>query len=123
MALVNKVEQKGKVNIDTTIKYQIITYCFFKDIQISNSDLKCLAALAKMGQVELTFFCLYVTDLGIFKSPQSARNAITKASKKDLVIKDGKNRKKIFINKDINVQITGPVYLDYKFLGIETEES
>jgi hypothetical protein len=123
MALVNKVEQKGKVDIDTTIKYQIITYCFFKDIQISNSDLNCLAALAKMGEVELTFFCLHVTDLGIFKSPQSARNAITKASKKDLVVKDGKNRKKIFISKDINVQTTGPVYLDYKFLGVETEES
>tara|TARA_Y100000389_G_C17018279_1_gene297523 strand:- start:70 stop:441 length:372 start_codon:yes stop_codon:yes gene_type:complete len=123
MAIVNKVDQKAKVNIDTTIKYQIVTYCFFNNIQISNSDLKCLAELAKTGKVELTLFCNDVTDLGIFKSAQSARNAITKASKKNLVTKDGKNRKKIFLNKDMNVQITGPVLLDYKILGIETQES
>jgi hypothetical protein len=123
MALVNKVDQKAKVNLDTTIQYQIVTYCFFNQVQISNSDLKCLAELAKSGEVELTFFCLHVTDLGIFKSPQSARNAITKASKKNLVIKDGKNRKKIFLNKEMNVQTSGTVLLDYKILGVETQES
>ena len=123
MAIVNKVDQKAKVDLDTTIQYQIVTYCFFNNLQISNSDLKCLAELAKIGEVELTFFCLHGTDLGIFKSPQSARNAITKASKKDLVVKDGKNRKKIFLNKKMNVQTSGTVLLDYKILGIESEES
>jgi hypothetical protein len=120
MAIVNKVDQKARVDIDTTIQYQIVTYCFFNDIQISNSDLKCLAELAKKEKVELTLFCNDVTDLGIFKSPQSARNAITKASKKNLVIKDGTNKKKIYINQDLNVQTTGPVLLDYKILGIES---
>lgn len=123
MALVNKVDQKAKVDIDITIQYQILTYCFFSNIQISNSDLKCLAELAKTGKIELTLFCNNVTDLGIFKSPQSARNAITKASKKNLVVKDGRNKKKIVINKDINIQTSGPVLLDYKFLGIETKKS
>ena len=120
MALVNKVDQKAKVNIDITIKYQIMTYCFFNNIKISNADLECLSELAKQKNVELTLFCNSVTDLGIFKSPQSARNAVTKASKKNLVIKDGKNKKKIYLNKDMNVQIVGPVLLDYKILGIES---
>jgi len=123
MAIVNKVDQKAKVDIDTTIQYQIVTYCFFNDVQISNADLKCLAELAKQGEVELTLFCNDVTDLGIFKSPQSARNAITKASKKNLVIKDGKNKKKIYLNKSMNVQTAGNVLLDYKILGIESQES
>lgn len=122
MAIVNKVDQKAKVGIDTTIQYQIVTYCFFNNIQISNSDLKCLAELAKQGEVELTLFCNNVTDLGIFRSPQSARNAITKASKKKLVVKDGKNKKKIYLNKILNVQTSGNVLLDYKILGIETEK-
>lgn len=122
MAIVNKVDQKAKVDIDITIQYQIITYCFFKNIQISNSDLKCLAELAKQGEVELTLFCNKMTELGIFKSPQSARNAIAKASKKKLVIKNGKNKKKIFLNKAINVQTSGNVLLDYKILGIETKK-
>jgi len=123
MAIVNKVDQKAKVDIDTTIQYQIVTYCFFNGVQISNADLKCLAELAKQGEVELTLFCNDVTDLGIFKSPQSARNAITKASKKNLVIKDGKNKKKIYLNKSMNVQTAGNVLLDYKILGIESQES
>ncbi len=123
MAIVNKVDQKAKVDIDTTIQYQIVTYCFFNNLQISNSDLRCLAELAKQGEVELTLFCNDVTDLGIFKSPQSARNAITKASKKNLVMKNGKNKKKIYLNKSMNVQTTGNVLLDYKILGIESQES
>lgn len=123
MAIVNKVDQKAKVDIDTTIQYQIVTYCFFNDVQISNADLKCLAELAKQGEVELTLFCNDVTDMGIFKSPQSARNAITKASKKQLVIKNGKNKKKIFLNKAMNVQTSGNVLLDYKILGVEAQES
>lgn len=122
MAIVNKVDQKAKVDIDTTIQYQIVTYCFFNDVQISNADLRCLAELAKQGEVELTLFCNNVTELGIFKSPQSARNAITKASNKELVIKNGKNKKKIFLNKAMNVQTSGNVLLDYKILGIEAQE-
>ena len=36
MAIVNKVDLKMKVDIDLSIKYQIITYCFFNNILISN---------------------------------------------------------------------------------------
>ena len=117
MALVKKVDIKLQTNLDTTIKYQIMTYCFFADILISNSDLKFLMELAKKGKVELTIFCKSLVDKGIFKSPQSARNAITKAEKKGLLIKKGNNKKTIFLNKDMNVQVDGLVLLDYKILG------
>ena len=94
MAVVNRVEEKARVSIDDTIQYQILTYCFFRDVQISSSDLKCLAELAKAGSVELTQFCKDVTDKDIFKSPQSARKDITKAEKKNLVKKKEVNKKK-----------------------------
>ena len=123
MALVKKVDIKLQTNLDTTIKYQIMTYCFFADILISNSDLKFLMELAKKGKVELTIFCKSLVDKGIFKSPQSARNAITKAEKKQLLAKDGINKKTIIINKEINVQTEGLVLLDYKILGSEPKES
>jgi len=123
MALVKKVDIKLQTNLDTTIKFQIMTYCFFADILISNSDLKFLMELAKTGKVELTIFCKSLVDKGIFKSPQSARNAITKAEKKQLLAKDGINKKTIIINKEINVQTEGLVLLDYKILGSEPKES
>jgi len=46
MALVNKVEKKIKTNRESVIKYQILTYCFFNAVQISQSDLDCLTELA-----------------------------------------------------------------------------
>lgn len=121
--VVNKVDFKTKVGIDNVIQYQILSYCFFNEIQISNSDLKCLAELAKLDSVELTIFCIDITNKKIFNSPQSARNAITKAEKKKLVIKNGHNKKKISLNTIMNIQTNGTILLDYKILGGESKES
>jgi len=122
MAIVNKVDFKKQVTIEDTIAYQILSHCFFNNIHISNTDLKLLTKLAKQSGVELTKFCIYLTDNDIFKSNQSARNAITKAEKKGLVVKNGINKKTINLNSDMNVQIEGIVLLDYKILGRETKK-
>ncbi len=123
MAIVNKVNFQLQTDIDTCIEYQILTYCFFENILISNSDLKFLMELSKNNKIELTQFCNTLVDMEIFKSPQSARNAITKAEKKQLLTKNGINKKTISISKSINVQTNGLVLLDYKILGNESKES
>ena len=123
MAIVNKVDFKLKVGINDSIKYQILTYCFFTKTLISNSDLDFLAVLAKKPKIEISKFCILLTELNIFKSAQSARNAISKAEKKGLVNKNGNNKKTIDLNKDINVQSDGLVLLDYKILGSESQET
>ena len=122
MAIVNKVNFQLQTDMDTCIKYQILTYCFFENILISNSDLKFLMELSKNNKIELTQFCNTLVDMEIFKSPQSARNAITKAEKKQLLTKNGINKKTISISKSINVQTNGLVLLDYKILGNESKE-
>tara|TARA_B110000196_G_C21150518_1_gene669312 strand:- start:2664 stop:3035 length:372 start_codon:yes stop_codon:yes gene_type:complete len=119
MTIVNKVDKKVKMSKDGVIKYQILTFCFLNDIQISVSDLECLSVLAGLGDYELTSFCKLVAEREIFKSPQSARNAITKAEKKKLVKKIGNNRKSIRVNSEMSIQTEGTILLDYKFLGIE----
>ena len=123
MAIVNKVNIKAKVSKYEVIKYQILTHCFLNDIQISNSDLDCLCELAKGGIKELTEFCKTISSKGIFKSSQSCRNAITKAEKKKLIIKNGSNKKTISINSDLNIQTEGIIFLDYKLVSIETKKS
>ena len=123
MAIVNRVEQKIKVDLMQVVKYQILTYCFFEDIHISKSELDLLAELAKNPGVELPKFCKNITSKKIFKSEQSARNAINKAEKKDLLLKKGKNKKNIYIADTIKVQSEGLVLLDIKILGSETKES
>jgi hypothetical protein len=116
MAIVNKVEKRIKVNKDNVVKYQIITFCFLNDIQISSSDLECLTLLARVGSYDLTKFCKLVSDKEIFKSPQSVRNAVQKAKKKNLVVKDNKE---IIINPDMKVQTDGSIFLDFKILGVD----
>tara|TARA_R110002020_G_scaffold467934_1_gene691846 strand:- start:76 stop:450 length:375 start_codon:yes stop_codon:yes gene_type:complete len=124
MAIVNKVDKKVQTSKDEVIKYQILTYCFFNNIQISNSDLECLAELAKQDGKELTNFCNKISKMGIFKSSQSCRNAIAKAEKKNLIVKKGSNKKTISLNDNINIQTEGVIFLDYKILGKdETKKS
>jgi hypothetical protein len=123
MAIVNKVNKKVRMGKDDVIKYQILTHCFLNNIQISNSDLECLSELAKCGTKELTLFCEDISKKEIFKSAQSCRNALTKAEKKKLIIKNGSNKKTISINTNMNIQTEGSILLDYKILGVETKES
>ena len=72
---------------------------------------------------ELTSFCTDISKKKIFKSSQSCRNALAKAEKKNLIIKNGSNKKTICINKDLNIQTEGIILLDYKILGVETKKS
>ena len=109
MAIVTNVDLKLKVDIDDSIKYQIVTYCFFNKLLISNTDLDFLSELSKNPKMEISKFCNLLTEKSIFKSPQSARNAISKAEKKSLLVKSGTNKKVISINKNINVQTSGLV--------------
>tara|TARA_R110000744_G_scaffold202061_4_gene321055 strand:- start:3734 stop:4105 length:372 start_codon:yes stop_codon:yes gene_type:complete len=122
MAIVNKIEKKIKVSRDEVIQYQILTYCFFNNIQISMSDLNCLYSLALMEEIELTTFCNKISELGIFKSSQSCRNALSKAEKKGLIVKKGNNKKTILLNPKMNIQIEGILFLDFKILSVESKE-
>jgi len=123
MAVVKKVDKKIKVPLDTVIKYQILTYCFFEGVQISNTDLVCLTELAKNEGIELTKFCDLATEKGIYKSAQSARNAITKVANKSLVVKNGVNKKTIAVSKDLKLQTEGTIFLDFKILGYDSQET
>jgi len=123
MAIVTNVDLKLKVDINDSIKYQILTYCFFNKTLISNTDLEFLTELSKNPKIEISKFCGILTEKLIFKSPQSARNAISKAEKKNLLVKSGTNKKTISIKKEINVQVKGLVLLNYKVLGNESKEA
>jgi len=117
MAEVVKVTKKVMTTMSQTTMYQILTHCFFNNIQISNADLTCLTLLAELGEHELTEFCKVATEKQIFKSAQSARNAINKAAKKGLVIKNGKSKKTVALTKEIEVQNEKMILLDFKVLG------
>jgi hypothetical protein len=47
---------------------------------------------------------------------------VTKAEKKNLLVKNGKNKKTIELNPDLNIQIAGNILLEYKILRVESKE-
>lgn len=101
------------------VKYQILTHCYLKKINVSDSDLDCLTLLCINGEQELTSFCTEVHNRNIFKSSQTVRNVLTKAEKKQLIVKEGRSKKRISINPLLQVETTGNILLDYKFLAVE----
>jgi hypothetical protein len=118
MATVNQVEKRVKMNTWEIIKYQILTHCYLNKIQVSDADLECLTLLSVLGEQELTTFCTEVHNRKIFRSPQTVRNALSKAEKKHLIVKEGRTKKRIHINPRISVQTAGNIMLDYKFLAL-----
>ncbi len=123
MAIVNQVDKRVRMSTWQIVKYQILTHCYLYDIPVSEADLNCLTLLAMEGDQELTSFCNKAHERKIFSSTQSVRNCLTKAEKKNLIRKEGKNKKKIYINPDLKVYATGNILLDFKFLSIASQES
>jgi hypothetical protein len=122
MAIVNQVDKRVKMSRWDIIKFQLMTHCYLYKITVSESDLECLTFLALNGEQELTSFCNLAHDEKIFSSTQSVRNCLTKAEKKNLIKKEGKNKKKIYINPELKVHAGGNILLDFKFLSVETNQ-
>lgn len=123
MAIVNQVAKKVVLPRWDIVQFQIVVHCYLNSILVSAADLVCLTHLCVDQEAELTEFCNKITDLDIFKSPQSTRNALSKAEKKGLIIKMGKSKKKIAIHPSVNIQTEGNILLDYKFAHIEPKEA
>jgi hypothetical protein len=125
MALVNQVQKKVKMPKWDIVKFQIVTYCFLNKITINESDLNCLTLLSFNQPIQLTDFCYDASseEGWIFKSPQTVRNAINKAEKQNLVVKDPDNKKQIVLNPDIKIQTEGTILLDFKFLANDSQEA
>jgi hypothetical protein len=120
MAIFNQVEKKVRMEYWDIIKFQLMTHCYLQKIAVSESDLNCLTYLATQGEQELTDFCNQCAAKQIFSSPQTVRNAINKAERKNLIIKDGKTKKRIVLHPDVKVQTEGNILLDYKFVALAT---
>lgn len=120
--IVNQVSKKLKLDKDILVKYQLLTHCYLEGINVSNADLDCLTMLAFNEEIELTEFCNYASDEGVFKTPQSVRNAVIKFERKGMIEKNGKGRKLIKLSANLNIQVKGNVFLDYKFVSLEPQE-
>jgi len=119
MAQLVQVDKKIVMGKWDITKFQLLTYCYLNRIHISQHDLSCLTLLALSDTITLENFCSLSKEKGIFSSNQSARNSLTKAQKKGLVVREKLNRKQICINPDIKIQINGNIIINYKIVYLE----
>lgn len=118
MAQVNLVKKTVKLGIRDIIKFQLLTYCFVRDIQFSNSELDCLTLLGAYGEHELSDFCNVTVEEKIFKTSQTVRNFLTKVEKMGIIKKVGTNKKRISLSKELEIQTDGNIMLDYKIVYV-----
>lgn len=142
MAQVNLVNKQVQMNLAEIIKFQLITHCYIYNITLSELDLDCLTYLGVLGEAELTEFCNLMAKkriddkLKTWKpspdnpkerrpeaSPQTIRNVLIKVEKEKLLSKEGKGRKKIMLNPDLNIQTNGNILLNYKLVHIGSQEA
>jgi hypothetical protein len=119
MAKVNRIEKKAVMPKWDLIKFQIFTHCYLNRITMSESELNCLTMLSLNQPVDLNEFCFDLSEEAswIYKSPQSARNAINKCKKKKLVIKNPDDKRQVLINPNIKLCTEGNILYELKFLA------
>jgi hypothetical protein len=124
MATVNRIEKKAVMAKWDIIKFQILTYCYLNRIAVSDSELNCITLLAFNQPIELTSFCYDISDETpwIYKTSQSARNALRKCEKKGLIIKDPNQKKNVLVNPLINLKREGNILYELKFLAKDDSE-
>jgi hypothetical protein len=125
MAIVNQVKKVVKMDLWDIIRFQIFFYCYINKFSVSEQNLDCLTLLALTGDQELGIFCDSVAEHNIFKNSQSTRTSLPVLEKKNLILtyKNGKEKKRIKLNENLNIQITGNILLDFKIVRIESENT
>lgn len=121
MAIVIQKTEKARLTLDDAIRYQVISYCLFNRIPVIDSELQCVILLAGYGEKNLTEFCEELSEKQLFKTPQSARNAVGRIERKQLIKKEGKNQKKIMVNPGLNIQTKTPLLLNFQTLTLESD--
>lgn len=96
------------------VRFQLMVHCHVEHIHISSADLDCLTLIGQLGKAELTAFCDLLASEQIFKSAQSSRNAITRLQEKNLVVKEGVNKKKVSLHPSLKIQSKGNIMVEVR---------
>jgi len=120
MAKVKVIDTKAQLTRSEMIKFQLVMYCHFKKMVLSEAEYNCLTLLGGLGRYELTEFCTIAASHNIFKNTQTVRNCLVNMEKKGLILKEGKSKKKISIHDDLNLHSNHSALLSYRILYIES---
>lgn len=119
MAKLNLVEKKVTMELTEIVKFQLISHCYINKIELTQSDIDCYVLLGVSGISDLSEFCIVATTKNIFKTSQTVRNSIAKGVDNNIILKNGGQRKKIFLSPALNIQTKGNILLNYNIIHRE----
>lgn len=110
-----KVEKKYVLPSQfASVKLQFLLHCFANNIKVSTADLNFLTYIAIEGCKASTIDKIIAKK--VFKSKQSARNALTKYTKDGILVKQGSER---IINDELGIKVDNFIGVDAKFVNLE----
>lgn len=122
MAKFNVTHKSLMLNYADIIRMQIIMHCFSNKISLSSMEIDCLVVLCAYGHMQISNFCKLSVEKGVFKTPQTVRNFLTKAENLKLIKKVGTTKKEIMLNEGLNIQKNGNIMLEYKMYYVAQKE-
>lgn len=112
--VVNKWKREQYMDMRSIIHFQLLVHCHLMGIKMSPERLNCLTLIGMQGKLPLKPFTVTLAELGIFASPQSARNIIDSMEQEKLLVKEGTYRKDIYLHPDMKIQSKGNILLEIK---------
>lgn len=116
------VEKALETDLFSAVKFQIMFYCFEKDINLSRTELDCLTLLGCRGRMRLTEFNELAAEMKILGSAPAVNNCLARIEKSKLFLKEGAGKKFIYLNPAMGVETKGNLFLVFK-LGCVDESS
>lgn len=123
MARFTNIERKAAVPLFDIIKFQIITYCFFKQITLNETELKCMTLLGMKGKTRLNEFCKVAFEQKYLGSATAVSNCLDRLERSGLYIKEGVGKKVIFLNPELGIKTSGNIKLDYQIFSVNEENA
>jgi hypothetical protein len=129
MVKLNKIQKSGYMNLWDIVMFQVHIYCILNNKNLSISDIECITLLSINGEMELSDFCNIACEYeerdrdpenylekAVFKTPQSVRNSVSKLENLNIILKEGKSKKKIKVNPNLNIVTKDNIFIELKFL-------
>lgn len=113
---VTRWHREQRMSKEQIVRFQVMVYCYMEGIRITEGDLECMVTLGLDGKTPLSVFCKKVSNTGLFSSKESARNKIDDLTEREMVIKEGNNRKIISLAPKMGIQNSGNILMDIKCL-------
>lgn len=107
-------ERKVLVSREDIIRFQLLAYTHFRRLKVTDRNINCLTLLGLRGRSDLMSFCNELVGFSIFASVQSSRNAIWDLQDMNMICKEGKRRKMVYLHPDMGIMTTGNIIVNYK---------